>query len=249
LQPSVDRIMTSHVCSATQFSGASQMGFTNGQSACGGPRSPGSLQVTDLGGDVRDDHTLFTRVVVPHLDDAYNLAYWLTGNRADAEDAVQDAALRALRAINSYAGGNARAWMLSIVRNASYSLLRKNRPNAVVAVEDLEAAEIECAKPYGPDDRTPESALIARTDAETLRAAIAALPTPFRETLVLREINGLDYREIAKITEVPIGTVMSRLARARGRLIAIVNGEGISKSRAPMHRRSVGAPSTPRADN
>jgi RNA polymerase sigma-70 factor (ECF subfamily) len=211
------------------------MGFTNGQLASGGPRSLGSMQDTDLDRDVSDDHTLFTRVVVPHLDDAYNLAYWLTGNRADAEDVVQDAALRALRGINGYAAGNARAWMLSIVRNASYSLLRKNRPNAVVAVEDLEAVEIESAKPYGPDDETPESALIARNDAETLRAAIAALPTPFRETLVLREINGLDYREIAKVTEVPIGTVMSRLARARGRLIAIVNCDGMSKSRAPMH--------------
>jgi RNA polymerase sigma-70 factor (ECF subfamily) len=174
-------------------------------------------------------------VVIPHLDDAYNLALWLTGNRADAEDAVQDASLRALRAINSYGGGSARAWMLSIVRNAAYSLLRKNRPGAVVTVEDLEAVEIASAKPYGQDDDTPEAALIARTDAECLRAAIAALPTPFRETLVLREINGLDYREIAEVTEVPIGTVMSRLARARGRLIAIVNGAGKSKSRAYMH--------------
>jgi RNA polymerase sigma factor (sigma-70 family) len=193
------------------------------------------MQDTDLDRNVSHEHTRFTRVVVPHLDDAYNLAYWLTGNRADAEDAVQDASLRALRAINNFAGGNARAWMLCIVRNAAYSLLRKNRPGAVVAVEDLEAVEIASAKPYGPDDDTPESALIARTDAEYLRAAIAALPTPFRETLVLREINGLDYREIAEVTEVPIGTVMSRLARARGRLLATVDGRSISKSRGHMH--------------
>jgi RNA polymerase sigma factor (sigma-70 family) len=211
------------------------MGLASKQSASGGPRSRRSEQDTDSDRNVSDDHTRFARVVIPHLDDAYNLALWLTGNRADAEDAVQDASLRALRAINSYGGGSARAWMLSIVRNAAYSLLRKNRPGAVVTVEDLEAVEIASAKPYGPDDDTPEAALIARTDAECLRAAIAALPTPFRETLVLREINGLDYREIAAVTEVPIGTVMSRLARARGRLIAIVNGAGKSKSRAYMH--------------
>jgi RNA polymerase sigma factor (sigma-70 family) len=153
------------------------------------------------------------------------LAYWLTGDRTDAEDVVQDASLRAFRAIHRFAGGNARAWVLCIVRNTACSWLRKNRPTAVVTVEDLEAVEAAYAKPADREGETPEAALIAKADAEHLRAAIAALPTPFRETLVLRDIEGLDYREIAEATEVPIGTVMSRLARARGRLIATIGGQ------------------------
>jgi RNA polymerase sigma-70 factor (ECF subfamily) len=169
-----------------------------------------------------DDKARFASVVMPHIDDAYRLAHWLTGNRTDAEDVVQDASLRAYRAIRGYAGGSARAWVLSIVRNTAYSWLRKNRPAEVVVVEDLEAVELANIKPGDPDAETPETALIAKIDAERLRAAISALPTPFRETLVLREIEGLDYREIAEVTEVPIGTVMSRLARARGRLIATI---------------------------
>jgi RNA polymerase sigma factor (sigma-70 family) len=157
--------------------------------------------------------------VTPHINEAYRLAHWLTGNRADAEDVVQDASLRAFRAIGSFAGGNARAWVLSIVRNTAYSWLRQNRPSAVVTVEDLEAVELMQSDPGDRNVETPEVALIAKADAEQLRAAIAALPSPFRETLVLRDIEGLDYREISEATEVPIGTVMSRLARARRRLI------------------------------
>ena len=162
---------------------------------------------------------------MPHIDDAYRLAHWLTGNRTDAEDVVQDASLRAFRAIREFAGGSARSWLLTIVRNTAYTWLRKNRPTAVVTVEDLEAVEAAHAKPGDPNDETPEAALIAKVDAERLRAAIAALPMPFRETLVLRDIEGLDYREIAEATEVPIGTVMSRLARARRRLIATIRKE------------------------
>jgi RNA polymerase sigma factor (sigma-70 family) len=167
-----------------------------------------------------DDYARFRSVVFPHLDAAYNLAHWLTGNRSDAEDVVQDASLRAFRAIRSFAGGSARAWVLRIVRNAAYSWLDKNRRGMVVTVEDLEAVEAAVAKPGDTD--TPETALIAKTDAEHLRAAIAALPVPFREILVLRDIEGLDYREIAEATGVPIGTVMSRLSRARGRLIETI---------------------------
>jgi RNA polymerase sigma-70 factor (ECF subfamily) len=106
------------------------------------------------------------------------------------------------------------------VRNTAYSWLRKNRPTTVLTVEDIEAVELANAKPGDPNSETPEAALIAKVDAGQLRAAIAGLPTPFRETLVLRDIEGLDYREIAEATDVPIGTVMSRLARARRRLIA-----------------------------
>jgi RNA polymerase sigma factor (sigma-70 family) len=172
-----------------------------------------------------DDNARFASVVMPHIDDAYRLAHWLTGSRTDAEDVVQDASLRAFRAIRGFAGGSARAWVLSIIRNTAYSWLHKNRPAAVVTVDDLEAVELAQANPGDPDAPTPEATLIAKADAEHLRAAIAALPPPFRETLVLRDIEGLDYREIAEATEVPIGTVMSRLARARRRLIATIEGE------------------------
>jgi RNA polymerase sigma-70 factor (ECF subfamily) len=172
-----------------------------------------------------DDNARFASVVMPHIDDAYRLAHWLTGNRTDAEDVVQDASLRAFRAIRGFAGGSARAWLLRIVRNSAFSWLSKNRPAPVITVEDLEAVELAHAKPGDPDAETPEAALIAKADTEQLRTAIAALPAPFRETLVLRDIEGLDYREIAEATEVPIGTVMSRLARARRRLIATIEGE------------------------
>ncbi len=105
------------------------------------------------------------------------------------------------------------------MRNTAYSWLRKNRPTTVFTVDDLEAVELEQTKPGDSSGDTPEATLIAKVDAEQLRAAIAALPSPFRETLVLRDVEGLDYREIAEATEVPIGTVMSRLARARQRLM------------------------------
>jgi RNA polymerase sigma factor (sigma-70 family) len=196
-----------------------QMQFVGVHSTGSGPGSVRALQHTDKKSSASEDYARFTSVVLPHLDAAYNLAHWLTGNRTDAEDVVQDASLRAFRAIRDFAGGSARAWVLSIVRNTAYSWLRKNRRAAVVTVEELEV--VEAPKRGDQDAETPEAALIAKIDAEHLRAAIAALPTPFRETLVLR-VEGLDYREIAEATEVPIGTVMSRLARARGRLIASI---------------------------
>jgi RNA polymerase sigma factor (sigma-70 family) len=111
------------------------------------------------------------------------------------------------------------------VRHTAYSWLRKNRPAAIVTVDDLEAVELAQSNPSDPNAETPEAAFIAKVDAEHLRAAIVALPTPFRETLVLRDIEGLDYREIAQATYVPIGTVMSRLARARRRLTATIQKE------------------------
>src|SRR5215472_16838466 len=152
-----------------------------------------------------DDQARFASVVLPHLADAYALARWLTGDRADAEDVVQEACLRAFRGIGGFAGVNARAWVLTIVRHAAYTWLGKNRSASLVMVDDLEAVE------QAP--QTPEAELIAKADARRLEAAIAELPVPFRETLVLRDIQGLDYREISEVTKVPIGTVMSRLAR------------------------------------
>ena len=169
-----------------------------------------------------DDDARFRSAVLPHLGDAYALARWITGNRADAEDVVQDACLRAFRAIGSFSDGDGRAWVLTIVRNTAYTWLAKNRPAAEVAMDDLEAVETAQAVSGDAEAMTPEATLIAEADAARLTAAIAALPTPFREALVLRDVQGLGYREIAEVTGVPIGTVMSRLARGRGRLIATI---------------------------
>ena len=169
-----------------------------------------------------DDQARFASVVLPHLADAYALARWLTGNRADAEDVVQEACLRAFRGIAGFAGVNARAWLLTIVRHAAYTWLGKNRSAALLVVDDLESIAQQQATgpgPAGEGPQTPEAALIAKADARRLETAIAELPVPFRETLVLRDVRGLDYREIAEVTKVPIGTVMSRLARARRRLM------------------------------
>ena len=168
-----------------------------------------------------DDRARFARIVLPHLADAYSLARWITANRADAEDVVQEASLRAFRAVRN-AESNPRAWLLAIVRNTAFTWLRKNRPAALVAVEDIE--EVADARPADDaiDPETPETALLAKVERAQLEAAIAGLPTGFRETLVLRDIHGLSYREIADVTGVPIGTVMSRLARARGRLVDLL---------------------------
>ncbi|WP_245436616.1 sigma-70 family RNA polymerase sigma factor [Mesorhizobium tamadayense] len=163
----------------------------------------------------------FGEVVMPHLADALSLARWLTGNATDAEDVVQDACIKAHASIASYAGGNARAWLLTIVRNSCYTWLARNRPRSIVSVGDLgDLAEMSAAHAADVLERgSPEASLIAKADLAALEAAIAALPQPFRETLVLRDINGLAYRDIAAMLGVPIGTVMSRLARARGLLI------------------------------
>jgi len=169
-----------------------------------------------------DDRGRFARLVTPHLADAYSLARWITGNRADAEDVVQDACLRAFRAIWS-ADVNPRAWMLTIVRNTAFTWMRKNRPAAMVAVDD--PADLEQAHAIeAVDTATPESTLIAKSETVRLQAAIAQLPVVYREALVLREIHGLGYREIAAVTGVPIGTVMSRLARGRERVLARLAG-------------------------
>jgi RNA polymerase sigma factor (sigma-70 family) len=160
-------------------------------------------------------------------------------NRTDAEDVVQEASLRAFCAIRQFSGGSARAWVLRTVRNTACSWLRKNRPATVVTVEDLEAVEALHVAPGDPVIETPEASLIAKVDAKHLRAAIAALPTPFRETLLLREVEGLAYREIAETTDVSIGTVMSRLARARRRLIAATR-EVMTASRSIATRSAVG---------
>ncbi|MBV8842309.1 MAG: sigma-70 family RNA polymerase sigma factor [Bryobacterales bacterium] len=141
---------------------------------------------------------------------AYNLARWLVRNGDDAEDIVQEAFLKAFKAIDSFRGGDARVWMLSIVRNTAMNFLRKRKPDVTMDLDQLE-----------PSDRSPnpEQALLEQSRREQVRRAIARLEPEFREALVLREIEGLSYKEIAAVLEIPAGTVMSRLSRARQRLL------------------------------
>jgi RNA polymerase sigma factor (sigma-70 family) len=172
----------------------------------------------------KDERAVFDEVFLPHMAEAYRLAQWLTGNAYDAEDVVQDAALRAFRGIKNFGAVNARAWSLTIVRNTAYSWLMKNRPKAVVFTDDLSVSEQQELEqgPQGTRIETPEEIALFKADAEEVQQALAQLPTHFREVIVLREINQLNYRDIAEITNVPIGTVMSRLSRGRQQLIALL---------------------------
>jgi RNA polymerase sigma factor (sigma-70 family) len=173
----------------------------------------------------QDDRAVFDEVFLPHMAEAYRLAQWLTGNPSDAEDVVQDAALRAFRGIKSFGAVNARAWSLTIVRNTAYSWLMKNRPKAVVFTDDLSVAEqreLEHEGFQGTRIQTPEEITLLRADADKVQHALAQLPAQFREVIVLREMNQLNYRDIAEITNVPIGTVMSRLSRGRQLLLALL---------------------------
>jgi RNA polymerase sigma-70 factor, ECF subfamily len=159
------------------------------------------------------DHQRFERQVLPHLDAAYNLARWLTRNPHDAEDVVQDACVRAMRYLDAMRDGNARAWFLTIVRHATYDWLGRNRP-AEVACDDGSAI----AAAVDPTAVDPALAAIRSTESQALANALTALPLVYREVLILREFEELSYKEIARIVDIPVGTVMSRLARARGTL-------------------------------
>jgi RNA polymerase sigma-70 factor (ECF subfamily) len=152
----------------------------------------------------------FEQLVLPHLDAAFNLARWLLRSRADAEDVAQEAVLRAYRFFGGFHGGDARAWLLQIVRNTGYTWLEKNRPMEMKTEFDEEL--------HVQPSHTPESLAIASDDRERLTRALETLPPRFREVLVLRELEGCSYKEIATITSIPIGTVMSALSRARQRL-------------------------------
>jgi RNA polymerase sigma-70 factor (ECF subfamily) len=165
----------------------------------------------------------FAAQVLPHLGAAYNLARWMVRDGHDAQDVVQDAMLRALRHFDGLRG-DARPWLLAIVRNAAIAWLGARRP-AEVALDDaaLDAALAAHARDVRPAD--PESIAIERARQREIDAAIAALPLVFRETLVLRELEELSYRDIARITDVPVGTVMSRLSRGRGLLAAALRPE------------------------
>ena len=158
---------------------------------------------------------LFRQLVVPHLADALALARWLTGTLHDAEDVVQEASIRAFTAISSYEGRGSRAWLLSIVRNTCFTWLAKNRPRELILVgspAEMDETEVGLREDPGPD---PEADLIRKADVAAVESAIGALPRLYREVLVLHDINDLSYKEIATMLSIPIGTVMSRLSRAR----------------------------------
>ena len=152
----------------------------------------------------------FEQIVLPHLDAAYNLARWLVRNDADAEDVAQEATLRAFKFFGGYHGGDSRAWLLTIVRNTCYTWLQQNRAHELTTPFDEEIHSVE--------GDNPETILLEGADRQMLKQALEELPVEFREVVILRELEGLSYKEIANIIDVPVGTVMSRLARARKRL-------------------------------
>jgi RNA polymerase sigma-70 factor (ECF subfamily) len=160
----------------------------------------------------------FEAIALPHLDAAYNLARWLTRNDADAADVVQEAFLRALTYFEGCRGENARAWLLMIVRHTCYRWLERNRPAGIMPLSREVEAKMEAAvaDTSGEPVPNPETLMVRHRDAELLSNLMTELPTVFREVVVLRELEELSYREISDVLGVPLGTVMSRLARARG---------------------------------
>jgi RNA polymerase sigma-70 factor, ECF subfamily len=170
----------------------------------------------------------FDQAVLPHLDAAYNLARWLMRNEQDAQDVAQEAYLRAFRFFPGFRGGNARAWLLKIVRNTCYTWLQTNRPMQDATEFDEKLFPSDCR------GANPEEAVIRKDNDTQLRRALQKLPPSFREVIVLRELEGLSYREIADITGMPAGTVMSSLSRARGRLrqvlTALSSGHAVATS-------------------
>jgi RNA polymerase sigma-70 factor (ECF subfamily) len=169
----------------------------------------------------------FEEAVLPHLDAAFNYARWLTRSEADAEDVVQDASVRALRFFSSLRNEDARSWLLTIVRNTWYGrFARGGRVNQATVYDHTTHDR--------PDDGLdPEALVMQGQEVEKLRRAVQELPADFREVIVLRELEGLSYKEIAGVVGIPIGTVMSRLARARDRLLTIL---GASVAQTERHR-------------
>ena len=165
----------------------------------------------------------FEAVVLPHLDAAYALARWLTRNDTDAADVVQEASLRAFRYFDSYREGDAKSWFLKIVRRACYDWLERNRPAELVPLDAEADPDVSGNSPPAID---ADTLLQTRSDLRRLDCLIEALAPPLREAIVLRELHELDYRQIAEVTGVPIGTVMSRLHRARAALRREWDGKG-----------------------
>ena len=158
----------------------------------------------------------FEETVLPHLNAAYNLARWLTHNEADADDVVQEAYLRAFRFFQGFQGGDSRAWVLKIVRNTCYSWLQKNRPP-----EKMGEFEEEL---HSNDSTNPETILLESIDRQFLKQLLEELPREFREVVILRDLEGLSYKEIANIADLPLGTVMSRLFYARRKMATLLAG-------------------------
>ena len=160
------------------------------------------------------DADRFRTIMLPHLDSAYNFARYLTRDPIVAEDVVQDAFMRAFRAFSTYQGGSAKGWLFAIVRNCFHDRIKAQGDGQFVdfANETLESV----------NEETPESLLLQKRDVALVRTTVESLPEPFRETLVLRELEEMSYKEISALTAVPIGTVMSRLARARHMLGALL---------------------------
>src|SRR5215475_13583840 len=168
------------------------------------------------------DKTRFEQLVLPHLDAAFNLARWLMRSRSDAEDVAQESMLRAFKFFRGFHGGDARAWLLQIVRNTCYTWLEKHRPMDVTTEFDEEL--------HTQPSATPEALAIAGDNHERLTRALEELPARFREVLVLRELEGCSYKEIANITSMLIGSVMSALSRARQRLQQSLTQGGAAKN-------------------
>jgi RNA polymerase sigma-70 factor (ECF subfamily) len=169
----------------------------------------------------------FEQMIMPHLDSAYNLARWLTRNDADAQDVVQEACMRAFKYFDGFDGDHANAWLLKIVRNTCFSWMKDNRPSEKTLALDDDLEEIDRDRATMEINasglgRSPEELVGIRRDTERLNRAIEMLAPGYREVLILREMDDLSYREIADVVGIPIGTVMSRLARARGLLQIIL---------------------------
>jgi RNA polymerase sigma factor (sigma-70 family) len=158
----------------------------------------------------------FEEIALPHLAAAYNLARWLVHNEHDAEDLVQEAFLRAFKSFSGYHGGDSRSWLLTIVRNTCYTWLQKNRRFRLADPIEDKLDEV------GLDLADPEMLLLQRVDSQMVREALQELPVEFREVVVMREMEGLSYKEISNVVDLPLGTVMSRLARGRKRLHALL---------------------------
>ncbi len=162
--------------------------------------------------DEQDKLAGFEQCIMPHMNAAYNLARWLAGNEPDAQDVVQEACLRAFRFFGGFRGGDGRSWLLRIVRNSFYDWLRQQRRAELGTPFDERIHDTAAVAP------APDAALLEKANQEMLHQALEGLPAEYREVLVLRELEGLSYKEIAEVAELPIGTVMSRLARAREQL-------------------------------
>ena len=156
--------------------------------------------------------TQFEAIVLPHFGAAYNLARWLVRDDQDAEDVVQEAYMRAFRFFGGYSGGDSRSWLLTIVRNTCYTWLQQNRSRELTEPIDDKLDEV------GISTENPETRLLQTLDAQRVRQALQDLPIEFREVLIMREMEELSYKQISTIADLPIGTVMSRLARGRKRL-------------------------------